>query len=159
MTYFEDTGTILDASIEQVWEYLASERHAPAHAGSARNFEVRETVGSTSVIWGERLVDGQWKPFLTRSTDFPPFCVCNEEVEGDFAGSKFVLLYRPQGKVTLVDVYGDIQARTLPPAEAHRRFLATLQAAYEEDAAALREFRHRAARGAAPARDRSGVPP
>jgi hypothetical protein len=141
MTYFEDTGTIIDAPIETVWEYLNSRQHGAAHARNARNFAVRETVGPTSVISGERLLDGQWQAFLTRSTDFAPFCACNEEVEGAFAGSKFVLVYRPQGKVTTVDVYGDVRSAVYSPEVAKRRFLELLQGAYEDDTAALREYR------------------
>ena len=137
MTFFQDTGTLLDASIDEVWTYLASERHGPAHAKSGRNFRVTEEVGSTATIFAERRVNGTWRPFLSRSTAFPPFCICNEEVEGDFAGTKFVLLYTPEGSQTRVDVYGDVRSPIYAPDEALRRFRQLLDGSYEEDVAAM----------------------
>jgi hypothetical protein len=143
MVYFEDTGAILDAPIEYIWEYLVSEHHAPAHRKSTRNFEVREVVGSTSLVAAERQLHGRWSAFASRSTDFPPLCICNEEVEGDFAGTKFVVVYKPEGRVTRVDVYGNVDSKTFPPAGAKREFLALLQGAHEDDDAAIRALRSR----------------
>jgi hypothetical protein len=154
MVYFEDTGTLIAAPLEFVWEYLVSEHHGPAHAKSARHFEVRETIGATAVIAAERFLDGHWKRFVSRSTDFPPFCVCNEEIEGDFAGTKFVLLYRPVGGQTQVDVFGDVQSTEFPPEVAKRRFLGLLEAAYLDDLPVLLELR----RVRAAARDPAGAP-
>jgi hypothetical protein len=138
MVYFEDTGSVIDAPLDVVWTYLASEQHAAAHARTARNFEVRETNGSTSVIWAERLVRGRWTPFLTRSTDFPPFAIGNEEIEGTFAGTKFVVLYRPVGPRTQVDVYGDVRSPALESDEAKALFLEVLAGAYDDDLAQMR---------------------
>jgi hypothetical protein len=141
MVFFEDTGAIIDAPIDYVWQYLDSDHHAAAHARNARNFEIRETIGSTSLIAAERLVRGKWSVFVTKSTDYPPLCAVNEEVEGDFAGTKFVLLYRPEGNVTRVDVFGQVESPVLAPEEARRVFLELLQGAYEDDASAIRRLR------------------
>ena len=143
MTYFEDTGSILDAPIDYVWEYLMSEEHGSAHARNARHFEVRETTGSTSVVAAERLLHGEWTPFVSRSTDFPPFAVCNEEIEGDFAGTKFVILYRPHGHQTRVDVYGDIRSDRFELERAKQLFLELLTMAYDDDVAKMKELRRR----------------
>jgi len=140
MTYFEDTGNIIDAPIELVWAYLSSEHHGPAHAGSARNFDVKETVGSTAVISADRLMNGRWARFVSKSTDFPPLCICNEEVEGDFAGSKFILVYRPKGNQTQVDVYGDVRSSGMDPNTARAAFLKLLEGAYLEDVLAIAKF-------------------
>lgn len=140
MVYFEDTGAVFDAPIEYVWEYITSEHHGSAHSRNARNFEVKETIGSTTTMSAERLINGRWSTFLSRSTDFPPFCICNEEVEGDFAGTKFVILYRPHGRQTVVDAYGDIQSKVYPGNEAKRIFLGLLQGAYEDDSLAMQEL-------------------
>lgn len=152
MTYFEDIGGIISAPIDFVWEYLVSEHHGPAHERNARNFEVRETVGRTSLVAAERLFRGKWSAFVSRSTDYPPLCVCNEEVEGDFAGTTFVIIYKPEGNVTRVDVYGDVRSTVLPPDEARREFLELLQGAYEDDIAAINELRRRGAGKRAPGR-------
>ena len=146
MVYFEDTGTVIDAPVWFVWDYLESEHHGPAHSRSARNFEVRETVGTTTLISAERYLNGRWSKFVSRSSDFAPFCVCNEEVEGDFAGTKFVLLYRPKGSQTCVDVYGDIQSAVFAPDEAKTTFLRLLENAYLDDAAVISELRAKQSR-------------
>jgi hypothetical protein len=144
MVFFEDKGAILDASIEEVWKYLYSEQHGPAHSKNARNFEVKETVGATSLVSAERRLHGQWSTFLSKSTDYPPLCIVNEEVEGEFAGTKFVIVYTPEGRVTRVDVYGDVQSKIHPPDEARRLFLELLQGAYEDDVAQMASGRSRA---------------
>lgn len=141
MVYFEDTGAYFDAPIDFVWKYLVSPDHGPAHRGSARNFEIREQAGAAPLIAAERKLDGRWSPFVSTSADYPPLCVCNREVEGDFAGSQFVIVYKPEGERTRVDVYGDVQSKRFPPAEAKRKFLALLAGAYEDDLAAIRRLR------------------
>jgi hypothetical protein len=141
MTYFEDTGTVIDAPIDDVSRYLVSEHHGAAHSSSARNFEVKETAGASGVIAAERFLDGRWSPFLGRSTDFPPFCVCNAEIEGDFAGTKFVLVYRPEGRRTRIDLYGGVRSNVFDAETARRKFLRLLEGAYDEDAAAMRKCR------------------
>lgn len=144
MAYFEDKGAIIDAPIEEVWTYLYSEEHGPAHRESARNFEVIETVGATSLVSAERKLHGQWSKFVSKSTDYAPLGIVNEEVEGDFAGTKFVIVYVPEGRVTRVDVYGDVRSKIFAPDEARRLFLELLQGAYEDDAAQMRASRSHA---------------
>jgi hypothetical protein len=146
MVYFEDTGTLIAAPIDFVWKYLGSEQHGLAHARSARNFRVTKTVGPTSVIHAERFFEGRWSKLVVRSTDFPPFCVCNEEIEGTFAGTKFVMLYRPVGNQTQIDVFGDVQSKSLSPARAKRAFRKTLVGAYMDDVPVLLELRQERAR-------------
>jgi hypothetical protein len=141
MAYFEDLGSTIDAPIDVVWAYLTSEGHGAAHAESARNFAVRETVGATAVIAAERKLDGRWSTFVSKSADYPPVCICNEEVEGDFAGTKFVLVYKPDGARTRVDVYGDVRSAVLPPETAKAKFLELLAGAYADDVKGVRAFR------------------
>jgi hypothetical protein len=144
MAYFEDKGAIIDASIEDVWKYLYSEAHGSAHHENARNFELKETIGATNLVSAERKLQGQWSKFVSKSTDYSPVCIVNEEIEGDFAGTKFVIVYTPEGRVTRVDVYGDVQSKIFAPDEARRLFLELLQGAYEDDAAQIRAGRGRA---------------
>jgi hypothetical protein len=141
MVYFEDLGTVIDAPIGFVWDYLESEHHGPAHSKNARNFQVKETVGPTALVSAERYLNGTWSTFVSRSSDFAPFCVCNEEVEGDFAGTKFVILYRPKRNQTQIDVYGDVQSKVFGPDEAKEIFLKLLENAYLDDVAVISELR------------------
>jgi hypothetical protein len=143
MVYFEDTGTMIDAPVGFVWDYLESEHHGPAHSKSARNFRVKETVGPTTLVSAERYLNGKWSTFVSKSSDFAPFCVCNEEVEGDFAGTRFVLLYHPRGNRTQVDVYGDVQSTVFDPDEAKEVFLRLLEGAYLDDVAVISELRRK----------------
>jgi hypothetical protein len=140
MVYFEDLGSTIEAPIEVVWEYLESEQHGDAHSARARNIKVREAAGPTSVVSGEHLDHGTWSPFCQRATEFPPLCTCIEELEGDFTGTRFVLLYRPEGEKTRVDVYGDVQSRVLDPKTALSQFLKRLESAYDDDLAGITEF-------------------
>jgi len=141
MVYFEDLGTVIDAPIGFVWDYLESEHHGPAHSKNARNFQVKETVGPTALVSAERYLNGKWSTFVSKSSDFAPFCVCNEEVEGDFAGTKFVILYRPKKNQTQIDVYGDVQSRVFGLDEAKEIFLKLLENAYLDDVAVISELR------------------
>ncbi len=140
MTHFEDVGSLLDAPPEIVWRYLVSDAHGPAHRDHARNFRVPAAAGGAGTVAAERLLDGQWRPFVSRSTDFPPVCVVNEELEGEFAGTKFALVYRPAGERTRVDVYGDVRSAVFPADVAREKFLLLLAGAYEDDVAGLRRY-------------------
>lgn len=148
MVFIEDNGAIYDASLEDLWQYLASPEHGSAHAGSARNLRVTSTDGPNALTSAERRLEGRWTAFVSKTSGFPPLCVCSEELEGDFAGTKFVSVYRPEFHVTRVDLFGDVRSPVFPPEEAHRKFLATLQVAYEEDVRGLRAYRERAGRRA-----------
>jgi hypothetical protein len=140
MVHFEDAGSILDAPLETVWKYRVSDLHGRAHHARARNFELLETGGGPALVSAERLLDGRWKRFVSRSADYPPLCIVNEEVEGEFAGTKFVLLYRPVGQRTRVDVIGDVQSPTFSPEVAKGKFLETLAEAYEDDVVGIRQL-------------------
>ncbi len=148
MTYFEDTGTLIAAPIDFVWEYLESQRHATAHR-DVRSFRLLKTEGATSTVRFERFLQGKWSKGVNRTTEFPPFCICVEETEGTFAGSRFVLHYRPVGNQTQVNVYGDARSKRLPPARAKRLFLDTLESAYLADVPVLLAFRRERARARA----------
>ncbi len=141
MVYFEDPGTVIDAPVKFGREYLVSEQYWPAHSKSARNFRVNETLKTTAVLSAERYLNGKWSTFLSKSGDFPPCCVCDEEVEGDFTGTRFVILYRPKGNQTQVDVYGDVQSKVFTSAEAKRVFLRLLESADMDDASAIAALR------------------
>jgi hypothetical protein len=143
MVYVEDLGTTLGIRPEEIESFLDSEPHASAHSDDVRNFEVVESSGPTVVLTFERHLDGQWKRARSRITSFPPYCRCVEEIEGDFAGSRFVGIHRPDGEGTRVEIFGDIQCAGKSPEETRTLFLGILAKAHEEDLASLRRFRDR----------------
>ncbi|HZY92671.1 MAG TPA: hypothetical protein VFG07_07900 [Thermoplasmata archaeon] len=145
MVYFEDLDTPFDISMEDLPSWDDSEEHAAAHAGAVRNFEVVETAGSAIVVTYERNIRGVWQKARTRVTSFPPYCRFIEELEGEFAGSRFVGGHRPDGTRMKIDIYGDIQSKTMTGETLRKYWLEVLATSHAEDVAALRAFRKRVA--------------
>jgi hypothetical protein len=143
MVYVEDMGTMLDISLKELESFLESEEHSSAHSDEVRNFQVVETSGPTVILTFERNLDGQWKKSSSRITSFPPYCRWIEEFEGDFAGSRFVGIHRPDGARTRVDLFGDIQCKGKSPEETRTLWLNLLAKTHEQDVASLKRFRDR----------------
>jgi uncharacterized membrane protein len=143
MVFFEDHGTLINAPIEVVWEYWATEEHQRAHVGTLRHVQVEALSPWTSLVTAERSHKGRWSKFVTRSTVFAPVAIANEEIEGLFAGSKFIMLYSPHGRQTRVDVIGELQSPTFPEKEISREFEAALGASYDEDTPHVEAFAKR----------------
>jgi len=76
-------------------------------------------------------------------TTFPPYCTWIEEIEGDFAGTKFVHTQRPEGAKTRIDVFGEAHCTGRSPEQTRTLFLEILAKAHEEDLATLRKIRER----------------
>lgn len=140
VVYFEDVGNTLDISLDDMDAFLESEEHASAHADDVRNFEVVESVGPAVVLSYERKFDGQWGKSRTRVTSFPPYCRFIEELEGVFAGSRFVGVHRPEGPRTRVELFGDVQCKARTPDQTRALWLDMLVKTHDEDLAALRKF-------------------
>jgi hypothetical protein len=141
--YFEDLGSTLDIPLEEMESFMESDEHSSIHSGDVRNFAVAESAGPTIVLTFERMIDGHWKPSRSRVTSFPPYCRFIEELEGDLAGSRFVVVHRPDGAKTRVDLFGDIQCAGKSPEQIRKYWQSTLDRAHDEDVAALRKFRDR----------------
>jgi len=143
MVYFEDMGTTLDITFDEIGTFLESEEHSSAHSDDVRNFKVVENAGPAIVLTYERRFEGTWGRSSTRVTSFPPYCRCIEEIEGVFAGSRFVGLHRPDGARTRVDVFGDVQCKGKSPEQTRKLWLDILAKSHDEDVAMLRQFRAR----------------
>ena len=143
MVYFEDLGTTLDIPLEEMESFLESVEHSSAHSDDVRNFEMVESSGPSIVLAYERRLDGTWSRSKTRMTSFPPYCAFIEEIEGVFAGSRFVVVHRPEGSKTRVDVFGDAQCKTKSPEQLRVIWLEMLAKAHDEDLATLQKIRAR----------------
>jgi len=143
MVYVEDMGTTLDIRLEDIESFLESEEHGSAHTDDVRNFQVVETSGPTVVLTFERNLEGRWTKSGSRITFFRPYCRWIEEIEGVFAGSRFVGIHRPDGAKTRVDLFGDIQCKGKTPEETRTLWLNILAKTHEEDVASLQRFRDR----------------
>jgi hypothetical protein len=137
-----DEGSIFEAPIDQVWEFVGSrEPHAAAHRHRAVRRE-REHENSGSYSW-EQDFEGKPARFTMRWTTFHPLGIAYEVLEGPFLGSKFFLYYVPQGNRTGVDLVGVFSSPSIPDAqleESVRRFFAI---EFEQDQAGLAEWRRR----------------
>jgi hypothetical protein len=144
MVYFEDTGSTLDIALDEMDTFLDSDEHGAVHSDDVRNFEVVENNGATVAVTYERRFEGDWKKAKTRITSFPPYCRCIEELEGVFAGSRFVVIHRPAGSITRVEVFGEVRCAGKDPEELRRLWLDLLAKAQDDDVRALRQYRARA---------------
>lgn len=143
MVYFEDMDTPFEVSMEGLAGWDDSEEHAAAHSGSVRNFEVVENAGASIVVTYERNIGGVWQKARTRVTSFPPYCRFIEELEGEFAGSRFVGLHRPDGPRIMIDIFGDIQSKSMSGEALRKYWLDVLATTHDEDLSSLRRFRSR----------------
>ena len=143
MTYFVDRGSVYDAPIEVLWDFMEKDEefHPKAHGTSLRNFEAKEISEVTSLVRCEVREGGrQWKKMVARITSIRPAVRITEELEGPYAGSKTVYFYSPQGRKTAVDVLFYTRSSELTPEEIRRDKLTTHASAFAEDRPFLRRF-------------------
>ena len=137
MIYFEDRGTVLDAPIDVVWDFMLkdNEFHSKAHQKSLRNMKWKNLNEITAEGTCEVVRGGKWRKMKFRITNVPPYVRIVEEFEGRYAGQKMLFLYIPKGKnKTAVDVFVYAAKRV---ASEMREGLAN---AHKEDIPMLREF-------------------
>lgn len=152
MVFLRDEGSVFDAPIDVVWQYLlGGEAHDAAHT-TTRN-PTFEKVSDLTILYGsERYLRGKWAPDKLRISTFPPVAVVTEWLEGVLAGSRFVYLYSPHRQRTRIDVYGEFTSKSLPAEEVEAAAREFLDTEYAADAPALRaEARRRTKEGTPPA--------
>lgn len=145
MIYFADRGTVLDAPIEVVWDFIEKDEefHPKAHRATLRNFESRDLSEVTRLIHCETRRGGRWRKQVTRQTSIRPALRVNERLEGPYAGSKMVWLYTPRGAKTVVDVLCYMRPSELTPEEVEHEWLSILAKSRAEDVPWLRRFAQR----------------
>jgi hypothetical protein len=136
LVYFEDRGSVIDAPIDVVWEYILTDNefHSKAHNTSLRNMKWKDLSEITGEGTCEVMRGGRWSKMKFRVTTIPPFVRISEEFEGPYAGQKMVFLYTPKGRRTAVDVF------VLTPKNVAEETRRTLAHAHEEDVPMIREF-------------------
>ena len=151
MVFLRDEGSVFDAPIDVVWEYMMGDGHDAAHT-TTRN-PTFEKVSDLTIVYGsERFLRGKWAADKLRISMFPPVAVVTEWLEGVLAGSKFVYLYSPHRQRTRIDVYGEFSSKSLPPEEVEAAAREFLDTEYAADAPAVRaEGRKRTKGGLPPA--------
>ncbi|MCI4350456.1 MAG: hypothetical protein L3K15_02945 [Thermoplasmata archaeon] len=142
MTYFEDRGTVLDAPLEVVWDFMEKDEefHPKAHATTLRNFESKQLSDVTILLSCEVRNGGRWRKMVARLTTIRPAVRILEELEGPYAGSKTVHIYSPRGTKTATDVLFYMRSSELTPSEIKRDRLRTYASSHAEDVPYLRRF-------------------
>ncbi len=153
MTYFEDRGAVLDAPLEVVWDFMQKDEefHPKAHAPTLRNFKARALSEVTTLIRFERRTSGgRWTKFASRLTEIRPAVRIKEDLEGPYAGSVTVHVYRPRGRKTSVDVLCYMRSSEFSPKEIRREWLRIFARAGAEDEPWLRRFARKHPAGLGP---------
>ena len=144
MAHIEDLGSHFDAPIDLVWKLITSEEdHGTSHT-DRRNIQGAPDGANAMRLTWEQDVGGQWVKVASRVTMVPPVATVVESIEGPLAGSKFVMLYTPNGAKTGVNVVGDFHSPVIPPAQLEPMVLASLERAFNDDSAALKRMASRA---------------
>ncbi|HEV2317117.1 MAG TPA: hypothetical protein VGV89_06035 [Thermoplasmata archaeon] len=140
MVHVKDEGSVFDAPIDVVWNYLQSQQdHGQSHKGR-RNISRKELAPNMIELSWEQEVNGKWEKSANRLTFLPPVGFSVEPLEGPLAGSKFYNYYTPKGSKTEVTVVGEYASHVIPAAELERAVLANNEKVFKEDIEGLRAF-------------------
>jgi hypothetical protein len=142
MILLRDEGSVFDAPVGEVWEFVGSRDH---HSAAHRHRSVRREAeqGSSGTYSWEQEFEGDATRFTMRWTSFHPLGIAYEVLEGPFTGSKFFLYYVPEGERTRVDLVGTFTSPTIPDdrlGPSVRRFFAI---EFDQDQAGLAAWRKR----------------
>ncbi len=139
MVYIYDEG-VFDAPIDRIWKYVQDmESHNHSAILSSRVLEQRENL--MKVRQEVRLPSGSKEEQIVQFTMNPPFGFQEETLEGSTKGTKHAHTYVPMGDRTKVIVAGDFHTRGLDEAATAKATLGFLAALFEEDSAALKQYR------------------
>jgi hypothetical protein len=137
MVHLLDEGSVFDASVDKVWQYLRSEEHDHP---SFKNVG-REVNGNVVTITSERIIMGKPVKVKIRNTLYPPVGYVSEHLEGPTAGSRAFLYYIPKGEKTGVTVVGDFVIAGLDEKATRDAVLAQMQITFDEDNANLKRMK------------------
>jgi hypothetical protein len=140
MVHIKDEGSVFEAPIETVWQYLQSEQdHGQSHKGR-RNFSPKELGPNVVELAWEQEIDGQWVRSANRLTFLAPVGFSVEPLEGPLAGSKFFNYYTPRGNQTEVTVVGEYTSKVIPATHLHQAVITNNEKVFKEDMEGLKQF-------------------
>ena len=88
-------------------------------------------------------MDGRWAKDVSRITILEPVGQSLEVLEGHWAGTSALFVYRQRGDKTQVDVFAEVKSETIPERDLKRICLKVLEGAYDEDAPRVRALADR----------------
>ncbi len=139
MVYIYDEG-VFDAPIDRIWKYVQDvESHNHSAILSSRVLEQRGNL--MKVRQEVRLPTGSKEEQVVQFTMNPPFGFQEETLEGSTKGTKHAHTYVPMGDKTKVIVAGDFHTGGLDEVATTKATLGFLAELFEEDNAALKQYR------------------
>jgi hypothetical protein len=138
MVFINDEGSEFKASMNKIWKYNQA---ATGHIHpSMHNLQVSQEGASTLFTYETVSPNGSTEKRRTRVTPLFPVGSWIEELQGRFAGSKYINYYVPKGDKTEVRVVGEWTSDTIPQDKLKQAVLDHLKVIYEEDVQSLERF-------------------
>jgi hypothetical protein len=138
MVFVTDDGSEFKATREKIWRYNQAEG-AHSHP-SMQNVLVSQEGGSMLFTYETVSPNGSTEKRRTRITPMPPVGSFIEEIEGRFAGSKYINYYVPKGDKTEIRIVGEFTSPTIPEDKLKQEVLDHLDTFYKEDVQNLAVF-------------------
>jgi hypothetical protein len=138
MVFINDEGSEFKASMDKIWRYNQAET-GHTHP-SMQNLQKKKEGASMLFTFQVVSPNGSTENRLTRITPLSPVGSWIEELQGRFAGSKYINYYVPKGDKTEVRVVGEWTSDTIPQDKLKQAVLDHLKVIYEEDVQSLERF-------------------
>jgi hypothetical protein len=136
MVFVRDEGSVLDAPLDVVWEFVGSgDPHSHAH--HHRSWRRDRGEGNSGTYSWEQEFSGRATRFTMHWVSYHPLGVAYDVPEGPFAGSRFFLYYTPMGARTGVTVVGEFVSPSIPDALLETEVLRFFAIEFDQDHAAI----------------------
>ena len=140
MVYLKDEG-VFDASIDKIWRFLQDDNANHEHQ-AVKFSKVLERSGKLMVVEMDGMSpDGKAFKQTAKFTFNPPKGFDMEFTSGPMTGTKHTHTYTPMGEKTKVEVVGEFKIQGLDEQATRKAVLAQLQQLFDEDNAALRQYK------------------
>jgi len=140
LVYLKDEG-VFDAPIDKIWRFLQDDNANHEHR-SVRFSKVIERSGNHMVVEMEaNSPDGKSFKQTAKFTFNPPKSFDMEFLSGPMTGTKHTHTYTPMGAKTKVEVAGDFKIQGLDEQAVRKGALAQLAQLFDEDNAALQQYK------------------
>jgi hypothetical protein len=138
MVFIIDEGSEFKASLDKIWRYNRAET-GHTHPGM-QNLQVSQEGASMLLAYEVVSPNGSTEKRRTRITPLSPVGSWIEELEGRFAGSKYINYYVPKGDKTEVRTVGEWTSPSITQDKLKQAALDHLEAIYREDVENLEKF-------------------
>jgi hypothetical protein len=140
MVFIKDEGAFFDAPLEDIWKFLGSGK---AHSEAHQHRKVRRrALGENSGIYSwEQDFRGKPQRFSMEWRSYYPLGIGYEVVQGPFEGSKFFLIYTPDGARTGISLVGEFISPEIAQKCIKDYIKAFFDLEFDQDSEALLKFK------------------